>query len=259
MKQRLNVFIYDLNDVEYMMIADIISSLNCNSFYITKKSADSLIAYHKTLPKVIIADADTFTECPENICLVDSWTALPVKPLIIFLTCYDKESISGKSPSDHIRFVKRPFSEEVFQGLFTAYSELIERAAQSISLPKTDRTITSIIRKIGIPIHTKGYRYLRYAVAMAANDPTLLDSITKRLYPEVALANNTTAARVERAIRNSITIAWDKCGGDVKYITDHFDFGNYKMRSKPTNSEMIAMICDYVKYGRCDDDMLDIY
>ena len=37
--------------------------------------------------------------------------------------------------------------------------------------------------------------------------------MTKRLYPEIAKRNMTTASRVERAIRHAIEVAWDR--GDV--------------------------------------------
>ena len=38
----------------------------------------------------------------------------------------------------------------------------------------------------------------------------LLNFITKQLYPEIAKAYNTTASRVERAIRHSIEVAWSR-------------------------------------------------
>ena len=60
---------------------------------------------------------------------------------------------------------------------------------------------------MGVPPNVKGYRYLRSAVMLATEDMTVLDSITKRLYPTVAQTNQTTPTRVERAIRPAITTA----------------------------------------------------
>lgn len=44
--------------------------------------------------------------------------------------------------------------------------------------------------------------------------------MTKRLYPEIAKRNMTTASRVERAIRHAIEVAWDR--GDVDTLNSYF-------------------------------------
>ena len=41
------------------------------------------------------------------------------------------------------------------------------------------------------------------------NEPEYINAVTKRLYPEIAKKNGTTASRVERAIRHAIEVAWD--------------------------------------------------
>ena len=56
---------------------------------------------------------------------------------------------------------------------------------------------------------------------------TLLSAVTKRLYPEIAKKNGTTASRVERAIRHAIEVAWDRDAdlvqnfGDGQFVTVH--------------------------------------
>ena len=42
------------------------------------------------------------------------------------------------------------------------------------------------------------------------NEPEYINAVTKRLYPEIAKKNGTTASRVERAIRHAIEVAWDR-------------------------------------------------
>ena len=42
------------------------------------------------------------------------------------------------------------------------------------------------------------------------NEPEYINAVTKRLYPEIAKRNGTTASRVERAIRHAIEVAWDR-------------------------------------------------
>ena len=72
--------------------------------------------------------------------------------------------------------------------------------------------ITNIIHEIGVPAHIKGYMYLREAITMVVNDMELLSAVTKELYPSIARKYNTTASRVERAIRHAIEVAWEEVG-----------------------------------------------
>lgn len=105
--------------------------------------------------------------------------------------------------------------------------------------------ITSILQEIGIPAHIKGYKYLRTAIEMAVKDQTLIDAVTKVLYPDVAKEHSTTASRVERAIRHGIEVAWDR--GDLDTLQKYFGYTVSNAKGKPTNSEFIAMIADKLR------------
>ena len=105
-----------------------------------------------------------------------------------------------------------------------------------------DMEITEIIHQIGVPAHIKGYQYLRDAIRMAIEDESIINAVTKRLYPAVAKKHATTSSRVERAIRHAIEVAWDR--GDVDTLTAYFGYTIHNERGKPTNSEFIAMIAD---------------
>ncbi|WP_294533363.1 sporulation transcription factor Spo0A, partial [uncultured Pseudoflavonifractor sp.] len=85
--------------------------------------------------------------------------------------------------------------------------ESAQTAAKEQSL---ESTVTSIIHEIGVPAHIKGYQYLREAIIIAVQDMDVINAVTKVLYPEVAKRFNTTASRVERAIRHAIEVAWDR-------------------------------------------------
>jgi two-component system response regulator (stage 0 sporulation protein A) len=108
-----------------------------------------------------------------------------------------------------------------------------------------DSEITSILHEVGVPAHIKGYMYLREAIAMVYNNVEILGSITKVLYPEIATTFGTTSSRVERAIRHAIEIAWVR--GNVDAISDIFSYTISYNKSKPTNSEFIAMIADRLR------------
>ena len=111
-----------------------------------------------------------------------------------------------------------------------------------------ERAITDIIHDIGVPAHIKGYQYLRVAITMAVMDSSILDSVTKQLYPSVARQFQTTPSRVERAIRHAVEVAWDR--GNVETLNSYFGYTIHNNKGKPTNSEFIAMIADKLILAR---------
>ena len=81
---------------------------------------------------------------------------------------------------------------------------------------------------------------MRDAVLLVIEDPELISSVTKRLYPELARRYKTTPSRVERAIRHAISCL-DKRSGRYH---PRFIWLHHQHKRKPTNSEFIAMIAD---------------
>ncbi len=105
--------------------------------------------------------------------------------------------------------------------------------------------VSDIMHQIGVPAHIKGYQYLRTGILMTIDDPELMHSVTKILYPTIAKMYSTTSSRVERAIRHAIEVAWDR--GDVDVLSAYFGYTIQNSRGKPTNSEFIAMISDKLR------------
>lgn len=108
-----------------------------------------------------------------------------------------------------------------------------------------DSEITTLLHEIGVPAHIRGYLYIREAITMVYHNIEILGNITKILYPEVARKFKTTSSRVERAIRHAIEVAWVR--GNIDAISDIFSYTISYHKSKPTNSEFIAMIADRLR------------
>ena len=87
--------------------------------------------------------------------------------------------------------------------------------------------------------------YLRKAILLSIDREEYLHAITKQLYPDIAKFFMTTPSRVERAIRHSIEVAWDR--GDVDVLNSFFGYTIHNAKGKPTNSEFIAMISDMMR------------
>lgn len=178
-------------------------------------------------------------------------------PNVIMLTAFGQEDVTKKAvelgasyfilkPFDmenlgnHIRQVSSKNSAIARKTPMTNYRSPIDQKPKNL-----DASITGIIHEIGVPAHIKGYLYLREAISMVFNDIELLGSITKVLYPDIAKKYNTTASRVERAIRHAIEVAWSR--GNIDSISSLFGYTVSMSKAKPTNSEFIAMVADKLR------------
>jgi two-component system response regulator (stage 0 sporulation protein A) len=151
---------------------------------------------------------------------------------------YDK-TILGKV------FVPICFRPDVdLEELFKEEEKQIPTKESKISI---EQQITTTLHELGVPAHIKGYLYLRTGIEMVYNEIELLGGITKVLYPEVAKQYKTTSSRVERAIRHAIEVAWNR--GNIEAIRNIFSYTICYNKTKPTNSEFIAMLADKLRLG----------
>lgn len=177
---------------------------------------------------------------------------LKKQPQVIMLTAFGQEEVMKKAVElGASYFILKPFdlghlAEQVRMiKNNTGYKIKARRPKKENKKQDLEASITNIIHEIGVPAHIKGYMYLREAITMVYNDIDLLGSITKILYPEIAKKFNTTASRVERAIRHAIEVAWSR--GNIESISALFGYTISVSKAKPTNSEFIAMVADRLR------------
>lgn len=107
--------------------------------------------------------------------------------------------------------------------------------------------VKNIMHRLGGPANIKGHQYTADAIVMVVSNRDLIDAVTKEIYPKVAEKNNTTPSRVERAIRHWIEVAWGRSIEEEQRKI--FGATVSPIKSKPTNSEFIATIADYIRMG----------
>ena len=107
------------------------------------------------------------------------------------------------------------------------------------------RRTTYHMVKCGFRARQKGYRYLREAVWIAFQEPEVLSSVTKRLYPEVAKRFNATDKQVERAIRNAIETAWTQ--GEPESLKLVFKETYSDGTIRPTNTKVIEIFVEFLQ------------
>lgn len=183
---------------------------------------------------------------------------LSPQPKVIMLTAFGQENITQRAVQlGASYYILKPFDMEVLAnrirqlvGVQTSSSSSSQVFTKSNVVPlgkgkNLDANITSIIHEIGVPAHIKGYQYLREAITMVYNNIEILGAITKTLYPAIAEKFKTTPSRVERAIRHAIEVAWTR--GNIDSISHLFGYTINISKSKPTNSEFIAMVADKLR------------
>lgn len=176
---------------------------------------------------------------------------LQKSPLFFVMSNFDNPRLEQQALSAGASYyLLKPFKAETLaQRIIQVTGWQSNELPLKLKKPQTDTDlevmVTEIIHQIGVPAHIKGYHYLREAIILSVNNPEIINSITKQLYPTVAKKFHTTSSRVERAIRHGIEVAWDR--GDVDVLNSYFGYTIHIGRGKPTNSEFIAMIADKLR------------
>ncbi len=166
----------------------------------------------------------------------------------IVATGISNDSIIERAIADGASYyLVKPFSVQT--ALERAREILRDRAMSNKDLPMrrrkpitTEEKISDIFIAIGIPPHIKGYAFLREGIKMTIENPYVINSVTKVLYPTIAEKFKTTSSKVERAIRHAIEVAWNR--GRIDAINAIFGARIYLGTEKPTNSEFIALVAD---------------
>lgn len=93
--------------------------------------------------------------------------------------------------------------------------------------------IRNSIVNLGIPSKLIGCTYLVEALRLAQEDPSLMRNLSKGLYLEIARSMNSTPTRIERCIRNAISVGFQSGGLDARLpgCPSNKEFINYALRS----------------------------
>lgn len=212
---------------------DAVTAIN----YIKENEVDVVVT-DIVLPNI---DGYEFLEAINKLGLVN-------KPKILILSALSNDNFINKALSlgaDY--YMVKPCDVSVLEGRIL---DLISNETVAVSNIKNikprnkylEEKITNIFITVGIPAHIKGYQFLREAIKMAIDNPEIINSITKKLYPSIAERFETSASKVERAIRHAIEVAWNR--GKIENINALFGIRVYSNNEKPTNGEFIALVAD---------------
>ena len=125
-------------------------------------------------------------------------------------------------------------------------NDLAEKVSKEREL---DRRVMDILLAIGISANLHGYYFLKDSIKLAISSPVFIGAITETMYPTIATMHQTTAFRVERAMRHAIDVSYNK--GKIPCLNQIFSLDIFSSYDKPTNAEFIALIADELKQEFC--------
>ncbi len=115
-------------------------------------------------------------------------------------------------------------------------------APAEVSALTLEIDVTNLLHASNIPVNLMGFHYLRTAISIVYREPERLYSPFQELYADIAAQHQTTAARIERCIRNAITQSFSVRPQESAYSPVQFLQG----RNHMTNSEFIAAAADWL-------------
>ena len=214
---------------------------------VTDSGVDAMEKVQRYQPDILICDLilpgiDGF----ELIARVRKLT-IAKKPKIIVVSRLSGENFISKAlGAGATYFMAKPVDIPTLRERMLDFSanraQIVRNSAYTARRSGLDEKLSNIFITVGIPAHIKGYQYLREAIKMSIDNPEIINSITKKLYPGIAERFNTSASKVERAIRHAIEVAWNR--GKIENLNSIFGIKIYSPNDKPTNGEFIALLAD---------------
>ena len=243
----ITVLLTDEKDDSTLQLAATLRSNRMEVKLCAKNGAEVLNIIEETNPDVVVMDAFLQHIDAAGVISRINMKDPSKRPLIIVMSGIDNSNFEREMLRNGVDyyFLKPIDAQMVAQRIVQLTSWKDVGVTAHYEAPQ-DLTVT--ITEIGVPAHIKGYRYVREAIKLTVENPEMLNSVTKILYPTVAKNFKSTSSRVERAIRHGIETAWDR--GDVDVLNSYFGYTIQNERGKPTNSEFIAMIADDIRLKR---------
>ncbi|MBQ8196960.1 MAG: sporulation transcription factor Spo0A [Clostridia bacterium] len=214
------------------------------NFEVVGCTTDSTVAIEKVKalsPDILITEIILVGY--DGVSVINKLSAIKPNLKIIVLSAISRDEIVNETMNAGATyFMAKPYNAQ------TLCDRILDLCAQKpvvryVETRKSlDEKISKIFINVGIPPHIKGYSFLREGVKMAVNEPSIINNITKQLYPRIGEKYQTSASKVERAIRHAIEVAWNR--GRIENINNILGVRAYVGQEKPTNGEFIALVAD---------------
>jgi len=246
-QKRIKILMIDENEQTLKLLRE---NFTEDAFEVLGTISNGITAFEeisKNKPDVVITDVVLSGQ--DGYELLEKLNELESRPKVIVISALSSEGFINKALNLGVSYyMVKPFNFETLKQRVLDVISFENSDNKSLFNEKLiknrnlEEKITNIFITVGIPAHIKGYQFLREAIKMAIDNPEVINSITKKLYPSIAEKFETSASKVERAIRHAIEVAWNR--GKIENINALFGVKVYSNNEKPTNGEFIALVAD---------------
>ncbi len=259
MSNVIRVVVADDNDIVRQMIVDTLSE--DEGIEVVGSAADGAVAVQlikETHPDIVLLDL--IMPMVDGIGVMETIEADEKygekKPRYIVISAAGSQDIVNQAlQTGAAYYIMKPFSEET---LIKRVKRIAgETPVEPYTVRNNDNTVggeedveqrvVEILRLLGVPVRMVGYKYLRDAILLAVADTESLMSVTKNIYPEIALKHGTSSGNVERNIRYVIESTWNNKRSSKPEDTLLRDLFRNSIQ-KPTNSEFILACSERIHY-----------
>ena len=182
----------------------------------------------------------------DGVYVLEKLKSLGISKNVIVVTSFNEEETIRKVSEYGVKYViLKPFELKDLESKILEIKNKPKSNILNVGSSNLKISVSKILHELGIPSHIKGYQYIREAISLVYEQPELIGGITKELYPLIGRTYETSASRVERAIRHAIEVSWNR--GDWDLMEEIFGHSVDIDRAKPTNSEFIVTIADKLK------------
>lgn len=207
----------------------------------TDDGEQALLQIVKQPPDIVICDI-IVKNC-DGLALIEQIKGINSSIKVVVYTVFDSDEIIrlAKLRGADL-FLVKPLPPETLEERILCLTDTTQPITEQSVGKIADLRISNVFLSAGIPPHIKGYSFLRTAVKLAIFKPYVINNITKELYPTIAEQFDTSASKVERAIRHAIEVAWNR--GKIENLNSMLGVAFYSNTDKPTNGEFIALVAD---------------
>ena len=219
----------------------------CEVLEVTKviHNGNEVIDYLKTNDDIDIIFLDFLMPGMDGIAILEEMRKEKIEKKVIVLSSFLEDYAMKMIKKYHVDYyMLKPVS---LNSLEERAIEILESSKVEVKevTEELELKTSELLHNLGVPSQIKGYQYLREGILMLYQNTSLVGRITRNLYPEIARRHDTTASRVERAIRHAIEVSWNR--GDYSIMTNLFGHSIDFDRAKPTNSEFLVTISDALR------------
>lgn len=206
-----------------------------------KESKPDILVMDLLLPKVAgfeILDYIKSNDAYKDMIII-IMTALTGDSIVHKITDYEVEYILDK-PFNPDHLIKK--ARVLYRMKLAEEADLLKK---KIIYDKNYGDITELLINIGLKPHLSGFHYFKTAIYKSAKEITLLNAVTKELYPLVADIYTIEPENVESSMRHVIKLTW-KDNKRVKKAMKQYGYKKNTIK-RPSNSKFISIICNYLR------------